>query len=244
MERLWLFVRAPFAAYRPLQAGVFRSTAPFMPPSAAYGLVLNLAGIEMRAPPSPGEVSTRMRDDVPRLRLAVGRVGAPPELASLYQQLHTYPVGGSGKELKARTHGAKHWIVPARRELLVDLRAVIGVESEQVSLLESLRRGLRGGGTERRYGLPFAGDNNLLFDTLEVVDVPPETHWYTRLELGSGMGSGSYRMTVGIDREDSSRTHRVLMAPLEVPTREPPASAWNWTPGIETSQDGESIQTH
>lgn len=237
MKRLWLFVRAPFAAYRALQAGVYRSTAPFMPPSAAYGLVLNLAGIETRMA-SSGEATTRMREDVPCLRLAVGRVGAPPELASLYQQLHTYPVGPYGKALKARTHGAKHWIVPIRRELLVDLRAVIGVECEEPALLESVRLGLRGAGSGDRYGLPFAGDNNLLFDSIEVLAAPPLVHWYSRLGPGAETRVGSYRMTVGIDREDSSRTRRELMAPLEVPTLEPPESAWNWTPWSPDSRAG------
>jgi len=233
MGRLWLFVQAPFAAFRPLQAGVFRSTVPFIPPSAAYGLVLNLAGVETRSP-HPSAI-TGTREDVPCLRIAVGQVGTPPEVSSLYQQLHTYPVGNSGKELKARTHGAKYWIVPVRRELLVGLRAVIGVESESDALLEDVRRGLRGEGAARRYGLPFAGDNNLLFDRLEALEVPPETRWYARLAPGEGSRKGSCRLTVGIDRADASRTTRVLMAPLELPTREPPESAWTWTPRPPTS---------
>ncbi|WP_163786384.1 type I-MYXAN CRISPR-associated protein Cas5/Cmx5/DevS [Myxococcus vastator] len=227
MGRLWLLAQAPFAAFRPLQAGVFRATAPFMTPSAAYGLVLNLAGVETRAP-GP-EATTRMRDDCPCLRIAVGLVGSPPEVSSLYQQLHTYPVGSSGQELKARTHGAKYWIVPVRRELLVGLRAVVGVECDDDALLGRVSAGLRGEGPAR-YGLPFAGDNNLLFDRLDLLEAPPEARWYARLEPGAEPRRGAYRMTVGINREDASRTTRALMAPLEVATREPPEGAWTWTP--------------
>ncbi|HWN68765.1 MAG TPA: CRISPR-associated protein Cas5, partial [Haliangium sp.] len=48
MNTLWLRLRAPFAAYRWLQAGVYRATSPIIPPSAAWGLLLNLAHIETR----------------------------------------------------------------------------------------------------------------------------------------------------------------------------------------------------
>ena len=48
METLWLHIRAPFASFPNLRTGTYRDTMPIMPPSAAYGLILNLAGIEMR----------------------------------------------------------------------------------------------------------------------------------------------------------------------------------------------------
>ena len=48
MEKLWLRVHAPFATYSTFRSGTYRDTMPIMPPSAAYGLILNLAGIEMR----------------------------------------------------------------------------------------------------------------------------------------------------------------------------------------------------
>ena len=46
---LWLRVQAPFAAFRWLQAGVHRATSPVIPPSTAWGLLLNLAHVETRA---------------------------------------------------------------------------------------------------------------------------------------------------------------------------------------------------
>ena len=102
METMWLHVRAPFAVFRWLQAGVYRATHPVMPPSAAYGLLLNLGVIDMRdAVAGP---MTLIRSDVPLLRLAIGVV-TPAERCSLYQQLHTYPVGNSGVEFKSRRMG-------------------------------------------------------------------------------------------------------------------------------------------
>ena len=86
METMWLHVCAPFAAFRWFQAGVYRATHPIMPPSSAYGLLLNLAAIDMRdAVAGP---TTLIRSDVPLLRIAIGVV-TPAERCSLYQQLHT-----------------------------------------------------------------------------------------------------------------------------------------------------------
>src|SRR5688572_22411460 len=97
METLWLHLKAPFAAFRWMQAGVWRATSPVIPPSAAWGLVLNLAGVDTRL---PGEgVTTLVRPDAPTLGIAVGAVNFASK-SSLYQQLHTYPVGNSGAELE------------------------------------------------------------------------------------------------------------------------------------------------
>lgn len=226
MERFWLHARAPFAAYRGMQAGVYRTTLPVMPFSAAYGLVLNLAGVETRDP-TP-RATTWMRTDTPPLRLAIGAL-REGEVSTLYQQLHGYPVGASGKELRDKAHGAKFWIAPARRELVVGLDVIIGVEC-QAELGERVRRGLAGDLGESRYGLPFAGDNNLLFDRLEVRADSLPARWYARLAPGDSPRRGSCRLTVGIDRADSSRTTAVLCAPIESASLEPPESAWVWTP--------------
>jgi CRISPR-associated protein Cas5t len=227
MSRLWLRVRAPFAAFRGFQAGVYRASAPVMPPSTAYGLVLNLAGIEMRDP-TPG-VTTLIRAGLPALRMAVGLISTP-ERSTLYQQLHSYPVGASGKELKAKTHGAKFWITPVRRELLVDYDGMIGVETSDETLLQQIRLGLRGELNSPRYGLPFAGDNNLLIDRIDLIDEPPPTRWYLRMLPDDPPRKGSCRLTVGINRTDNSRTSTLLCAPVATSQSFPPEAAWIWTP--------------
>ena len=226
METMWLHLRAPFAAFRGFQAGVYRASAPVIPPSTAYGLVLNLAGIEMRDS-TPG-VTTLIRSDLPALRIAVGMISTP-ERNTLYQQLHSYPVGTSGKELKEKTHGAKFWITPVRRELLSGYDGMIGVQTEDGDLLAQVKRGLRGELDVPRYGLPFAGDNNLLIDRIDVVDQPEPTRWYTRILPGDSPRKGSCRLTVGINRTDNSRTSTLLCAP-SVAQSKPPDEAWTWTP--------------
>lgn len=228
MEALWLYVRAPFAAFRGFQAGVYRATSPVMPPSAAFGLVLNLAAIEMRAPENG--VTTLIKADLPRLRIAIGVVSLA-EKSSLYQQLHSYPVGASGKEMSKRTHGAKYWIAPVRRELLVGYDGFIGIQTDDGSLIDRVRRGLCGELDVPRYGLPFAGDNNFLFDRIDIVEKPShETYWYVRMKTGDAPRKGSCRLTVGIDRADNSKTTSYLYAPLSESQSSPPDDAWTWIP--------------
>lgn len=226
MERLYLHLQAPFAAFRGMQAGVYRSTLPMIPPSAAYGLVLNLAGIETRG--EDDGTTTRMRSDLPPLRLALGQV-QPSSVSTLYQQLHSYPVGNSGKEFQQRTHGAKYWIAPVRREVLVGLDVVIGVESADAELLAAVRSGLRGVLDRPRYGLPFAGDNNFLFDRIDALTVAPSARWFTPLTDDQPRAS-SVRLTVAIDRADASRTRAALLAPESHSTPTPPEVAWLWVP--------------
>jgi CRISPR-associated protein Cas5t len=231
VNTLWLRLRAPFAAFRWLQAGVYRATSPVIPPSAAWGLALNLAHVDTRRA-DPKSPSTQIDPDAPPLCLAVGQPATadPPERATLYQQLHSYPVGNSGKDLAPRTHGAKYWIAPIRREILAGFDCVVGVRSPDSELLARIPAGLAGALPTPRYGLPFAGDNNLLLDRVDVLAEPPETRWYTRVtDHTDGASAGSCRLTIAIDRGDSSRTTSALFAPTE-PTPTPPAEAWTWCP--------------
>lgn len=228
MKRLWLVYRAPFAAYRQFQAGDYRSSWPTMPPSAAWGLVLNLAGIETRGEVSGG--TTTIRRDAPPLRLALGSYGEP-QTAVLLQQLHTYPVGSSGKELAEKTHGAKYWIKPIRREVLVGFSGVIGIETPDATLAEAIARGLRGEGQNGRYGLPFAGDNQLLFDRLELVEAPEPARWWVQ-EACPRPGCPAFRLTISIDRLDSSKTGGVIFTLEDESRAAPPEAAWCWTPRV------------
>jgi CRISPR-associated protein Cas5t len=229
MDCLWLRIRAPFAAFRAFQAGVYRSTSPVMPPSAALGLVLNLAGIEMRD--YTATPNLLIRKDVPCLKLAIATLpNSKSEVCTIYQQLHSYPVGNSGKtDLKPRTQGAKYWITPVRRELLVGLDMILGVQASE-ELLERVKKGLKGELEQSRYGLPFAGDNNFLFDRIDILDEVPAAFWYVQMQPDDPPMRGSYRLTVGIDRADNSKTTSFLFAPVETPSSQPPENSWIWTP--------------
>ncbi len=229
MRTIWLHLQAPFAAFRWMQAGVWRATSPTIPPSAAWGLVLNLAGIEIRST-KPAR-TTLIRDDAPCLQIAVGEV-TPPSRSVLYQQLHSYRVGSDKKTkaLAARTHGAKYWIAPVRRELLVDLDVLLGVRALSDILLDRIVKGLDGRLDTPRYGLPFAGDNALLFDQIQVLPEPLAAHWYEPIAPTGEPRQGSCRLTVGIDRGDAAKTSSMLFAPTESTLAEPSSASWIWVP--------------
>jgi CRISPR-associated protein Cas5t len=216
---LFLQLDAPFAAFRWLQAGVYRGTFPVIPPSAAWGFALNLAGVETRG--SLDEVVTSIRADAPHLEVAVGVV-RPGHISTLYQQLHAYPVGNSGKELQARAHGQKYWIAPARREVLVGLRCVVGVRGA-ADLIERIPEGLAGTLAGERYGLPFAGDNQFLFDRIDVIG-DAEARWFVPVQPGA-TPKESTRLTTLVNRSDASRTKAPLFAPTPMPCV-CPAEAW------------------
>lgn len=215
-------LKAPFASFRPFQSGAYRSTTPVPSPSTVYGLFLNIAGIEQRAELTTSV--TLLREDLPEIEIAIAQI-SQPETALLSQQLHQYPVGASGAELAQKTYGSKYWIAPVRREVLVNLNLVIGIRAEQW-LCDRIIQGLNGEIDEPRYGLPFAGDNNFLFDFVEPIDSPLMARWYSPLEQRNRPPERGYcRLTVWIDRADSSKTEIAVFAPSSF-CLHPPESAW------------------
>lgn len=227
---LFIQVSAPFSAYRYFQTGGYRATAPVIPPSAALGLILNLAWIEMRGS-TIGTTITPIREDIPHLQLAVGAI-SHGEISMLYQQLHVYPVGKDApvKEAEARTKGQKALAKMAKREILVGLNCAIAIHNPDDWLVDRIQRGLAGDFNSDRYGLPFAGDNNFLFDCIDIIDEPRDTYWYVQMQPNDPPQQGSCRLTVGIDRIDNSKTTSLLYAPLTEPIAHPPDEAWTWTP--------------
>lgn len=242
---LALYIEAPFAVCRTFTAGWFRPTTTFLTPSAAYGLLLNLAGIETRLceqdEQHPGNVpATLTRSGLPTVKLAIGASSVRlrgsrtqpvseserfPRVATVYQQLHNYPVGSSGGDRAASTFGNKYNITPVRRELLVDLRAIVVVDGNP-DLEDQIQSGLSGAALAR-YGLPFLGDNSLLPDRIETLSKVPETNWYERVtEEMSVIRPRTTRLTIWIDRADYSRTKSDLFSPSPTATTAIPTSAW------------------
>ena len=226
---LWLRIDAPFVACRPMVAGWYRPAAAFLSHSAVYGLLLNLAGIESRLwehePGHDGKTpASLVRDDLPRCEIALGRVGDPPRVVSLYQQLHNYPVGASGMPPEL-SKGTKNNITPVRRELLHRLHAAVVVRGND-ELTAAIRRGLAGN-IKGRYGLPFLGDNNGLPDRLEETD-PRPAHWYERIaaDQAGRPRPGTERLTIRIDRQNMAGTVSALFAPTDEPDEAVSDAAW------------------
>ena len=220
---MYLLLKAPFAAFRSFQSGSFRSTTPIPSPSTIYGLLLNLAGIEQRTATDEAITKIKQAKELPQIKIAIASI-KPCETAVLSQQLHSYPVGSSGKELAKKTYGAKYWIAPVRREVLIDLELIIGIKAED-SLCDRLKQGLNGELNEPRYGLLFAGDNNFLFEDIQILTTPPMARWYSPIKDNSPPSRGKCRLTTWIDRADNTQTKTKIFAPTDF-VLEPPASAW------------------
>lgn len=222
---LTLYLEAPFAAFRMFTAGSFRPTADFLTLSAAYGLLLNVAGVEMRRE-DPNLPMNVIAAGLPAISIALGALALPSQ-QRIYQQLHNYPIGAdAGAQYEAGAKGRKYNISPASRSFLSDLRAYVCLEGNQ-ELEQLVLEGLAGR-RPRAYGLPFLGDNNLLIDRLEPVERREPAYWFERIETddGDGIHPGTTRLTVTIDRANMAGTRSFLYAPTGAKTVEIPGRAW------------------
>jgi CRISPR-associated protein Cas5t len=218
-----LYLQAPFGVFRTFTSGSFRPTAGFVTPSAAYGLLLNAAGIEMRRDDGASPM-TLISKGLPPLKLALGAIEWPTR-HSIFQQLHNYPVGSTGKEHAPNTKGSKYNIVPARREFLADVKGYICADGDR-GLESQILEGLRGE-RPRAYGLPFLGDNNFLPDRLEPITEPLPAYWMERVPDGEEeMRDNVMRLTITIDRMDLSRSKSVLFAPSKDKGLSPTPKSW------------------
>jgi CRISPR-associated protein Cas5t len=240
---LCLELEAPFAACRTFTAGWYRPTATFLTPSAVYGLLLNVAGIDSRLreedPRHGGRAPASLTaPGLPAVRLALGIPAggrslddARPRVQTVYQQLHNYPVGKDAGIDPSLTHGNKNNVTPVRREFLSGVRALVCLDGGG-ELEVRVRRGLSGELDGPRYGLPFLGDNQFLPDRLREVPWPlagsHRAYWYVRVDEAGGGGPRPHttRLTILIDRADLSRTTSALFAPTPEATAEPPPAAW------------------
>lgn len=227
-EELRIYFKAPFAVFRSLSVDRrFKPTVGFLTPSAAYGLLLNLACLEMRD-------GSGIREDLPIVDLAIGAV-RHPEHHQLLQQIHYYTVGeDDGKEKKGllKTKGHKRAIGPARRSFLGSVEGCVCIQSN-AALLEGIRKGLRGEKNDDRYGLPFLGNNNFMLERLE--EVPRgegiAAHWYVPIEpparddVDLDLERSTF-MTDRVNRTDPSRAITRQYAPTRDKQEIPPAEAW------------------
>ena len=223
---LSLYVQAPFAVFRSFTAGSFRPTAGFMTPTAAYGLLLNLGGIESRRDDGKSVMTLTDFEELKKwsCQIALGAmplcdvnadsVLALPRVHTIFQQLHNYPVGTSGKDHAPATKGNKYNITPVRREFLSNLRAVVAMKGN-AQLERRVRDGILGAFNAGRYGLPFLGDNSFMPDIIKLLREPPRARWFRPVSEPAEDGpiEGTTRLSRWIDRADMSKSCSDLYAP-------------------------------
>lgn len=243
---LTLYLQAPFAACRTFTAGWNRPSATFLTPTSVYGLLMNVAGIETRLPEQDaahdGSVAASlMRTGLPEVSLAIGAAARSPsanatmsledslpQVQSIFQQLHNYPVGKDAGMPAELAKGNKNNITPIRREFLSDVRVSIRLRADQEIEKQIAQNLSQVPAATCRYGLPFLGDNQFLIDRLEVTAEPTLGYWFIPLSESeqAELGPHTVRLTTWIDRADMSKTTSVLYAPAKVASLEPPEAAW------------------
>lgn len=125
-----------------------------------------------------------------------------PRVQSVFQQLHNYPVGASGKEKADACKGNKYNITPVRREFLSNIRAVVALRSSE-DFENRICQGLVGQLNTGRYGVPFLGDNSFLPDRLERIDTAIPTRWFEQLGPASRDGMRERAARFDYHREPS-----------------------------------------
>jgi CRISPR-associated protein Cas5t len=220
---LCLYLQAHFGVFRTFMAGSFRPTAGFITPSAAYGLLLNVASLEMRHDDHTSPM-TLIKDNLSPVKIALGALELPCK-HSIFQQLHNYPIGNTGKEHAINTKGNKYNIIPVRRDFLSGIKAYIVLDGNP-GLETLVQEGLMGK-KFRNYGLPFLGDNNFLIDRLEPVEILRPAFWFEGIdEEQEGLRENITRLTITIDRADMAKTRSMLFAPTPDRQIDPPIKAW------------------
>lgn len=220
---LWIYLKAPFAAFRGLQVGDSRGTYRVIPPSTAWGLCLSIAGINNRIDNGPLPTGTDL--EAPSLKIAIGiPEGHQHQTAWLLHQHHSYPDNPSDpnhKAVKALSAGRKYLISPVRREYVLDFQAVLGVEG---SVEEEIAAGIRG--DRKRTGVPFAGCNGHFFEDIRILDEPPRCRWLTR---GVQEDIGGLSLSLEVNREQPAFSKSAIYSFSEA-TDAAPAGSWTQVP--------------
>ena len=224
---MYLYIQAPFAACRTFTAGWYRPTATFLTPSAAYGLILNVAGVETRLREEDerhgGKVPASLtRPGLPAVRwrrgaLRGGGGSEPyPHVHTVYQQLHNYPVGafweGAGRVGTEISTMSLRFAVNSfpNYATVVALDGNPDLEDQRPPRLTRRlqRRPLRPAVSRRqRFSSRPAGG----------IERRARAHWYERVTEASpdGPRPRTTRLTILIDRAELSRTTSALFAPTK-----------------------------
>ena len=205
-ERFWIVCHAPFAMHLQRYAGGCQATWPIPTPSESYGLTLNLACRDVNDYNAPPALPTC--EDAPSFEIAIGDMEVRGR-GEMLNHRHIYRVNKSNRD----PMGVKNCIEPARRQVLVDTTFVIGVTTEDATMLARIEAGLRG--ELPSYGFLTAGNSDCMIDWVRILASPPSARWYCRLDPSQPPRPGSHRFPVWLDRRNQGRSRWAILAPTE-----------------------------
>lgn len=210
---LFVYFKAPFGAFKPFQSIELHTTADFITHSAAYGLLLGLAGVDRH----------RKKDFI-GAQVAIGQISKPFR-GRVLQQLHKMPKQNPGQEALERAKGNKSKVDIFRRDYLCGLEGFVGLIHDELEVL--VKKGICEPSSLNYWGLPFMGDNNFFIEKLEIFDTPPESsRWFEKYN-GQTVSDRErlHFLSVWTDYEDYTLSNAILFA-LTEDQKEPPKDAW------------------
>ncbi len=213
---IYVYFKAPFGTFKPFQSVEMLATAEFLTPSAAYGLLLGLAGI----------------DRIHKKRFAGARIALGlkqlPRCGRLYQQLHVIPQSkpqqpGEYERRRELAKGRKLSIRTFWKEVLYDLEGYIGLDHPELEAM--VDQGINQPTEISYWGLPFLGDNNFFVERLEIEKSPSPCCWLRPLAGNeSPQGERLFYLPIWTDYENNSSSNSQLFSLTEM--RDEPREAW------------------
>ena len=204
---VYLYFKAPFGAFRSFKSIEMSPTAEFITHSAAYGLLLGLAGIDRQH-----------KQEFVGASIAIGIKRQLPKVGRTYQQLI------QGERVLNDKQRWDFKLRPFWREVLVGVEGYIGLNHPELEDL--VHKGVNTPSALSYWGIPFLGDNNFFVERIDTCEQPEPCLWLC--PLANGLTPNNRRLlylTVWTDYADSTRSKSMLFY-QEKTDAEPPEAAW------------------
>jgi CRISPR-associated protein Cas5t len=203
---LYVYFKAPFGAFRPFKNVELSPTAEFLTHSAAYGILLGLAGIERD-----------LKKKFAGARLALGSLRVPTIGRSLQLLIQ-------GKRTLEEHGGGNFKLRPFLREVLCDIEGYIALDHHELETL--VRQGIDEPSTVPYWGLPFMGDNNFFIERLETKTGIEPCQWLCELrDDAMPLGEKLFYLSVWTDYVGNEKSDSRLFY-LSENNNSPPPTAW------------------
>lgn len=202
----FIYFKAPFGAFRPFRNVELATTTEFVTHSAAYGMLLGLAGVDRRE--KRKYIGARIAIGCKRL----------PRVGRSFQQLIR-------DERALSNDGGQLTLRPFWREVLFDLEGYIGLEHP--ALEELVVKGINEPSELDYWGLPFMGDNNFFLERVAAFEHMLEPCRWFSLYQNQKLARGEHLryLSVWTDYETNTRSRGLLFA-LTGEETSPPPEAW------------------
>jgi CRISPR-associated protein Cas5t len=194
-----IHVEVPFCAFRPYASREYQDTYPFPPPSAVYGMLLSLVGVQRE---------DKALHRGAEMALAVARL---PQQSTVFRKLRR------GKTLEETR--------PDYQDLLIDLELWVwlrrGRETGSTTLADRVAAALSNPISVTRFGGLSLGESSYLVNTIARREPANEDGVFLQPDT-----KGFYSLPVWIDHEDAMKTRSIRFAFVPRTLQSGPEGCW------------------